>query len=78
MVEADLEHKAAKAVLAGSGDSSSQMPLPPLYARAVATGSAERDEACQIIAHMLAPDCKLLGKACAIEVRRVCRYQLLR
>eukprot|EP00892_Ulva_mutabilis_P004387 jgi/Ulvmu1/231/UM001_0235.1 len=66
-VEADLERKAAEAVLAGSGDSCTQSPIPPVYARAVATGNAERDEACQIIAHMLAPDYKLLSKACAIE-----------
>lgn len=67
-VEAALEQKAAEAVLSSSGDGKPHLPVAPVYARAVATGSTERDEAFQVIAHILAPDCKLVSKACAIEV----------
>lgn len=70
LVEADLEQKAAEAVLAASGDGRPHLPVAPVYARAVTTGNAERDEAFQVIAHMLAPDNKLVSKARAIEVRR--------
>lgn len=70
-MEADLEQKAAEAVLAASADARPHLPVAPVYARAVTTGSAERDEAFQMIAHMLAPDIGLVSKACAIEVRPI-------
>lgn len=67
-VEADLEQKAAENELVASPNSKPRLPVADVYAQPLATGNQERDEAFQVIAHLLAPDSRLVSKAGAIEV----------